>query len=115
MSTVVGWTDCFSGTYPIVSFTEDRKKALVERVRKRKYNFNHSDHQFLPYCCPVYGDKVVCELTKPQWDNVMSEAYKELPRGPRLLPQDVITSAPKNGVLYEKEKFQQEGDNNNEG
>ena len=113
MSSVVGWTDCFGATYPTVTFTEDRKKALVERIRKRKYNFNHADHQFLPYCCPVYGDKVVCELTKPQWDSVMSEAYKEFPRGPRLLPQDVITSAPKNGVLYEKEKFQQEGDNNN--
>lgn len=113
MSSVIGWTDCFAGTYPAVTFTGDRKKALVERIRKRKYNFNFSDHQFLPYCCPVYEDKVVCELTKPQWDSVMSEAYKELPRGPRLLPQDVITNAPKNGVLYEKEKFQQEGENNN--
>lgn len=113
MSTVIGWTDCYSGAYPVVTFTEDRKKALVERIRKRRYNFNFADHQFLPYCCPVYGDKVMCELTKPQWDSVMSEAYKEIPRGPRLLPQDVITSAPKNDVLYEKEKFQQEGDGNN--
>jgi hypothetical protein len=43
----------------------------------------------------------------------MSEAYKEIPRGPRLLPQDVITKPPKNGVLYEKEKFAEEGENNN--
>jgi hypothetical protein len=113
MSTVVGWTSCYSGTYPVVTFTEDRKKALVERIRKRRYNFNFADHQFLPYCCPAYSDKVMCELTKSQWDSVMSEAYKEIPRGPRLLPQDVITTTPKNGVLYEKEKFQQEGDGNN--
>lgn len=113
MSTVVGWTDCFAGKLPVVTFTEDRKKALVERVRKRKYNFNFTDHQFLPYCCPVYSDKVVCELNKPQWDSVMTEAYKEIPRGQRLLPQDVITRPPKNGVLYEKEKFEQEGDTNN--
>lgn len=113
MSSVVGWADCYSGVCPVVTFTEDRKKALVERIRKRRYNFNFADHQFLPYCSPVYGDKVMCELTKPQWDGVMSEAYKEVPRGPRLLPQDVITSTPKNGILYEKEKFQQEGENNN--
>ena len=113
MSAVVGWTDCFLGRLPVVTFTEDRKKALIERIRKRKYNFNFADHQFLPYCCPVYGDKVVCELNKTQWDNVMSEAYKEMPRGQRLLPQDVINRAPKNGILYEKEKFQEEGDDHN--
>lgn len=111
--TVIGWTDCYSGMYPVVTFTEDRKKALIERIRKRRYVFNHADHCFLPYCCPVYSDKVVCELNKAQFDSVMSEAYKEMPRGQRLLPQDAITSAPKNGILYEKEKFFKEGENNN--
>jgi hypothetical protein len=108
MSTVIGWTDCFLGQIPTATFTEDRKKALVERIRKRKYNFNFSDHQFLPYCCPVYDDKVSCELNKAQWDSVMSEAYGDMPRGPRLMPQDVIARPPKNGVLYEKEKFETE-------
>ena len=113
MSTVIGWCDCYSGTHQVVTFTEDRKKALVERIRKRRYEFNHADHCFLPYCCPVYDDKVVCELNKSQWDNVMSEAYKDSPRGPRLLPQDAIDDKPFNGVLYEKKKFYQEGDNGN--
>ena len=110
---VIGWTDCYSGTCPVATFTEDRKKALVERIRKRRYEFNHQDHAFLPYCAPVYGDKVMCELTKPQWDNVMSEAYKDIPRNQRLLPQDAIDDIPVNGILYEKKKFYQEGDNNN--
>lgn len=110
---VIAWTDCYSGIYPVATFTEDRKRALIERIRKRRYNFNYQDHCFLSYCCPVYDDKVVCELTKPQWDNVMSEAYKEMPRGQRLLPQDVIEDTPINGVLYEKRKFYQEGDDNN--
>ena len=110
---VIGWTSCYSGICPVVTFTEDRKKALVERIRKRRYEFNHADHCFLPYCAPVYGDKVMCELNKVQWDTVMSEAYKDSPRGPRLLPQDAITRSPKNGVLYEKEKFEQEGDSSN--
>lgn len=113
MSVVVGWTSCYSGVCPVVTFTEDRKKALVERIRKRRYEFNHADHCFLPYCAPVYGDKSTCELTKAQWDSVMDEAYGDMRRGPRLLPQDAITRLPKNGVLYEKEKFEQEGDNGN--
>lgn len=111
--TVIGWTSCYSGTYQVATFTEERKKALVERIRKRRYEFNHADHCFLPYCAPVYGDKTTCELTKPQWDNVMTEAYKDSNRGPRLLPQDVITRPPKNGILFEKEKFEK-GDGDNE-
>lgn len=110
---VVGWTDCYSGKYPVATFTGERKKALIERIRKRKYEFNHQDHCFLPYCAPVYDDKVMCELTKPQWDGVMSEAYKDAPRGQRLLPEDAIDDKPINGVLYEKKKFYQEGETNN--
>lgn len=110
--TVIGWTSCYEGNYPVVTFTLDRKKALVERIRKRKYVFNHADHCFLPYCCPVYEDKVVCELNKAQFDSVMAEAYKDIPLGQRLLPQDAITRPPKNGIIFEKEKFE-EGETNN--
>ena len=103
--TVVGWTDCYSGNYPVATFTAERKKALVERIKKRRYDFNYTDHCFLPYCAPVYDDEVVCELTKPQWDNVMSEAYKDATRNQRLLPQDVLGNNIINGVLLEKDKF----------
>lgn len=110
--TVIGWTDAYGGAVPTVTFTVERKRALVERIRKRRYNFNHFDHEMLG-CAPVYDDKVMCTLTKSQFDDVMNEAYKEIPRGQRLLPQDVITRPAKNGVLFEKEKFEQEGDDNN--
>lgn len=110
--TVAGWSDAYGGAVPTVAFTSERRKALVERIRKRKYNFNHFDHEMLG-CAPVYNDKVMCVLTKAQFDSVMDEAYGDMRRGPRLLPQDVITRQPKNGVLYEKDKFEQEGDNNN--
>ncbi len=109
--TVVGWTGAWDGVVPTVTFTTERKKALVERIRKRRYNFNHFDHEMLG-CAPVYDDKVMCVLTKSQFDDVMSEAYKEMPRGQRLLPQDVITRSPKNGILFEKEKFE-EGERSN--
>lgn len=108
--TVVGWCGAWDGIIPTVTFTEERKRALVERIRKRKYNFNHADHEFLPYASPVFDDKTTCVLTKPQWDSVMVEAYKDMSRGQRLMPQDIIEDRPFNGILYEKKKFYMEGD-----
>jgi hypothetical protein len=110
--TVVGWCDAYGGAVPTVTFTTERKKALVERIKKRRYNFNHFDHEMLS-CAPVYDDKVMCVLTKSQFDDVMSEVYKDVPRGQRLLPQDIITRPLKNGILFEKDKFAEEGDDNN--
>lgn len=110
--TVIGWADAYGGAIPTVIFTAERKRALVERIRKRRYNFNHFDHEMLG-CAPVYNDKVMCVLTKAQFDDVMSEAYKDVPRGQRLLPQDVIARPIKNGILYEKDKFVEEGETNN--
>lgn len=112
--TVVGWSDAYGGSVPTATFTNERRKALVERIRKRKYNFNHFDHEMLG-CAPVYNDKVMCVLTKAQFDSVMDEAYGDMKRGPRLLPQDVIAIPVKNGILYEKEKFAEEGDGSNGG
>ena len=103
---VVGWTSAFLSSYKSVQFTEDRKKALVDRIRKRAYNFTHADHQFLDYAAPFYEDNVLCVLTKKDWDNVICEAYKENPLGQRLMPEDVIDRSPINGVLYEKEKWE---------
>ena len=109
---VVGWCDAYTTKYKVAPFNDERKRALVERIRKRRYNFNHFDHEMLG-CAPVYDDKTICVLTKAQFDSVMYEAYKEMPRGQRLLPQDAIDDIPINGILYEKKKFYQEGDNNN--
>jgi len=103
--TVTGWCDAFGSGYQTVSFTEERKKALIERIRKRKYNFNYTDHTMLPYCAPFYNDGVICVLTKAQFDGIMKEAWYDMPRGSRRLPMDAITLPVKDGVLYEKEKF----------
>lgn len=110
---VVGWCDTYVNNLKTVSFTEDRKKALIERIRKRKYNFTFDNYQYLPYCCPVFEDNAICMLTKQQFDKVMDEAWKDMPRGARLMPMDVITIPIKNGILFEKEKFMnKEGDQN---
>ena len=103
---VVGWTSAYLSSYPTVQFTEERKRALVDRIRKRKYNFTHQSHQTLFYAAPFYSDNVVCVLTKPQWDEVISEAYRDEPLGVRLMPEDVIERRPVNDVLYEKEKWE---------
>ena len=110
--TVVGWSDACGNAVPTVTFTTERKRALIERIKKRKYNFNYFDHEMLG-CAPVYDDKTMCVLTKAQFDDVMSEVYKDIPRGQRLLPQDVIEDKVVDGVLYEKKKFYQEGETNN--
>jgi hypothetical protein len=39
----------------------------------------------------------------------MDEVYAEMPRRHRLLPMDAIKRSPKNDVLYEKEKYEKEG------
>ena len=80
--------------------------------RTQESSCNHFDHEMLG-CAPVYDDKVMCALTKAQFDDVMSEAYKDMPFPQRLLPQDAIDDKVVNGVLYEKKKFYMEGDNNN--
>ena len=111
--TVVGWVGAYISPYEIAPFTEERKKALVERIRKRRYNFTHQAHQTLPYCAPLYDDNVLCVLTKPQWDMTMAEAYGDMKLGQRLMPMDAITRPPKNDVLYEKEKFEpKDGEDN---
>lgn len=106
LNSVVGWTSAYLSNYPTVPFTEERKRALIERISKRRYNFNHFDHQTLDYCAPFYSDEVLCVLNKQQWDSVMNEVYKDIPRGQRLLPEDVINRPEINSVIYEKEKFE---------
>ena len=103
--TVIGWTSAYLSPYKTVKFTEERRKALVERIRKRGYDFNFDDHLYLSYGAPFYDDGVLCVLTRQEWNSVMDEAYKERPRGARLVPEDVIEIAPVDDVLYEKEKW----------
>lgn len=113
MTIVVGWVDAYNNSYPKTAFTDERKRALVERIRKRAYNFTMFDHEYMQYCAPFYDDGKFCVLTKQQFDAVMAEAYKEIPIGQRLTPQDVITTTPINNVLYEKQKFApKDGDSN---
>lgn len=108
---VIAWVDAYLSDYPVVTFTEERRRALVDRIRKRGYNFTYESHQTLPYCAPLYKDKMVCVLTREQWNSVMDEAYKDVPRGQRLMPMDAIEDRPVNGVLYEKKKFMEDATN----
>ena len=110
---VIGWTSAYLSNYPTVTFTEEKRKALVERIRKRKYNFTHQAHQTLPYAAPFFSDNTLCILTKEQWYEVMAEAYGDMKLGARLTPMDVIDRPEINSVIYEKEKFEpKEGESN---
>lgn len=113
MSTFVkGWVGAYDGNYPIAEFSSERKKALVEKIRQRKYNFNFQDSQFIPNCTPYYDDGKICILTKKEFDETMKEAWYDSSRGARLLPMDVITLPIKNGILYEKAKYLEEDNKN---
>ena len=113
MNPVIGWTSAYFSDYPTVPFTEERRSMLVDRIKKRKYNFNYTDHQYLAYCAPFYADKVLCVLTKQEWDSVMDEAWADYPRGARLMPDDVIERKSINTVLYEKIKWEpKDGESN---
>lgn len=106
---VVGWTSAYLSPYKVVKFTKERRDTLVDRIRKRQYNFTHADHQFLDYAAPFYEDGVICVLSKSEWDSVISDAYKDNPLGSRLMPEDVINRNPINGILFEKEKWEPKG------
>ena len=106
LNPVVGWTGAYTSGHRQSPYTEDRKRALVDRIRKRQYNFTHMDHNFLNYGAPFYSDNAMCVLTKKEWDEAISEAYRDEPLGKRLMPEDVIDREPVNGVLYEKEKWE---------
>lgn len=107
---LIGWVGAWTSPYKHSELTNEKRMALVGRIRKRGYNFTYELHQSLPYTAPLFADETTCVLTKSQWDSVMDEAYKDFPRGPRLMPMDVIKDRPVNGVLYEKKKFM-EGNN----
>ena len=111
---VVGWTSAYLSSFPTVPFTNERKRALVERIRKRQYNFTYNDHQCLSYGAPFYSDNVLCVLTKQEWYDVIAEAYKELTLGPRLIPEDVIDRDEINSVIYEKSKWEPKDGEGNE-
>ena len=109
----IGWTSAYTTNLQTTPFSEPRKQALAECIRRRHYNFNHFDHEYMDYCTPVYEDHKICVLTKAQFDEVMSLAYAEIRIGQRLMPSDAIKIHPVNGVLYEKEKYiPKDGENN---
>lgn len=110
---VIGWTDSYLSQYKTTEFTKEHRRALVDCIKKRQYNFNYADHLMLCYCAPLYDDDKLCVLTKQQWDSVMNEAYRDAVRGPRIVPMDAIDRLPEAGVLYEDEKYEPKGGEQN--
>ena len=105
---LVGWVDAWSSPYEQTDFTEDRKKAMIECVRYRHYNFTHQAHQTMPFCSPFYSDGKLCVLNKREFDEVMSAAYGDMPFGRRLMPQDAIKTPAEDDILFENKKLRDE-------
>lgn len=102
---LLGWSSLYTSPYPEAPLTEDKKWAIINTIRKRHYRFTHQAHQTLPYCCPFFEDGTVCNLTRHQWDEVMSAAYENQKLGATLVPMDVIDATPYKDVLFEKQKY----------
>ena len=106
---LLGWTSAYTSGYKPEPFTEVHKKLLVECIKHRHYNFNHTDHMFLDYAAPFYDSGKICVLTKAEWDEVMNIAYTSLIRGARLMPEDTIKRLPIEHVLYERKEDEPHG------
>jgi len=104
---VVAWCDNFDDNYSNTPFTEERKRALVDRVRQRKYNMSYQMLSMNPYSTPVYQDGCRCLLTSEQWEDVLVDVYADNKRPPRFSPMDILTFKA-NGALWEKERFYNE-------
>lgn len=102
---VIAWVSPYTNQFEQTTYTQEKQEALVNRIRKRRYNFNHFDHEFMDYCVPVFSDNTICMLTKSEFDKAFTEAYKDYDRGARLLPSDIEEAVKLNDVLYEKQKF----------
>lgn len=101
---VIGWVGAHTSPYQETTFTNERRQALVECIRNRRYNFNYNDHISLPFCAPLYEDELLCILDRKQWDSVMNKAYFEIDYGPRLLPMDILEGSFRDPVLYEEKR-----------
>lgn len=108
---VIGWVGAYISPYEQAPLSESRKQALIECIRKRRYNFTYQAHQTLPYCAPIYTDRKLCVLTKPQWDEIMEQAYTEMRYGDRKTPLDVLNDMAED-ILYENKKYMKKGDEN---
>ena len=109
---LLGWTSAYTSGYRTEKFTEEHKRLMIECIQRRHYNFNHTDHLFLDYAAPYYDTGRICVLTKPEFDDVMENAYANMPRNQRLMPEDAIKRLPIEFVLYENKNDEPRGDIN---
>jgi hypothetical protein len=89
----------------------------IEKYKNDSFEYDSSYVKILAYRPHVEASSLLESMLVSENDfeaaKLLFEAYKDIPRGQRLMPQDVITRPAKNGILFEKEKFEQEGDDNN--
>ena len=103
---VIGWTGAYTSNYKSMPLTKEKEGALKECIRKRHYNFNHFDHEYMDFCAPLFEDGTICVLNRNQFNDVMNSVYALIPIRDRLMPSDVIKREAINGVLYEKSEFE---------
>lgn len=109
---VVGWVFPYDTRFKNSELTEDKKLAIINKIRKKKYYYSWSDSQFMDGCTPMFNDYTYCNLTKPQYDEIFSEALKDYDDINRLLPIDATHTTVCDSVVWEKTKYMEEYKNN---
>ena len=78
---VTGWTDWQfpeeNSKYKKIpnNLYNDARNAVIEEIRKQKYDFCGDMHQNHDYCVPVLNDKWVLQCSQREWGGIMAEAH----------------------------------------
>lgn len=101
VSKIIGWTDPYNTEFKQECFGESQRQALIGLIRKREYNFTFQDHLYMPYCTPVYKGDYYCTMSKSEFYDIISEAYKNRDVPPRKMPMDVLKKSLDKDILLE--------------
>lgn len=106
---VTGWTFCDNNSYSNINDMADdefeqAKAAVIAELRKNKYKFSGSAHQYKDNCCPIIDNKYVFCVSMRSWGSIMQQAY-DLPNNDGLgyvtwawcTPDGETENTPKNG------------------
>lgn len=99
---IVGWAGAWVSPFEHAELTDEKRNLFVEYIRYKHLNYTYQAHQTLPYAAPLFSDGKICVLTNQQWNDIIAEAYGDEPLGRRLMPADIIKTAPINDALWEK-------------
>lgn len=106
MAVLIGWADAYTSPYKTSELTPEKRRALIEKIRQKKYFYTYEAHQTLPFAAPLFNDMYICVLSKVDWDSCITEAHKDTRISARLMPSDVLDDVCKDALVEEPKYFE---------